>query len=146
MNEFSTVTLIGRPVEDVFAALTDITRTPMWTPGLSEARQASQGPLESGATLVYTGTFLGLAHQSTVVCTDLAANKRFATRTTAGPFDLEVDITLEPSPGGTRVLNTCRGESRGFYKLAEPLVVRLTKKQTEAAYDNLRTLLEEGAL
>jgi hypothetical protein len=32
----------------------------------------------------------------------------------------------EPSPGGTRVLNTCRGESRGFYKLAEPLVVRLT--------------------
>ena len=84
---------------------------------MSEARQASEGPLQSGAT-----------------------------RTTAGPFDLEVDITLEPSPGGTRVLNTCRGESRGFYKLAEPLVVRLTKKQTEAAYDNLRTLLEEGAL
>ena len=44
------------------------------------------------------------------------------------------------------MLNTCRGESRGFYKLAEPLVVRLTKKQTEAAYDNLRTPLEEGAL
>jgi hypothetical protein len=64
MNEFSTVTLIGRPVEDVFAVLTDITRTPMWTPGLSE----------------------------------------------------------------------------------EPLVVRLTKKQTEAAFDNLRTLLEEGVL
>jgi hypothetical protein len=52
----------------------------------------------------------------------------------------------EPSPGGTRVLNTCRGESRGFYKLAEPPVVRLTKKQTEAAFDNLRTLLEQGAL
>ena len=33
----------------------------MWTPGLSEARQASEGPLESGATLVYTGTFLLLA-------------------------------------------------------------------------------------
>jgi hypothetical protein len=109
-------------------------------------RQLEALPSPSRRLLVYTGTFLGRRCESTVVCTDLAANKRFATRTTAGPFDLEVDITLEPSPGGTRVLNTCRGESRGFYKLAEPLVVRLTKKQTEAAYDNLRTLLEEGAL
>jgi carbon monoxide dehydrogenase subunit G len=146
MNEFSTVTHIGRPVEDVFAVLTDIPRTPVWTPGMSEARQTSEGPLEPGATLVYAGTYLGRRYESTVVCTDLAANKRFATRTTAGPFDLEVEITLEPSPGGTRVLNTWRGESRGFYKLAEPLVVRLTKKHAEAAFDNLRTLLEAGAL
>lgn len=105
-----------------------------------------RGSLEPGATLVYAGTFLGRRYESAVVCTDLTENKRFATKTTAGPFDLEVDITLEPSPGGTRVRNTCRGESRGFYKLAEPLVVRLTKKHSEAAFDNLRTLLEEGAL
>jgi hypothetical protein len=113
---------------------------------LREARQASPGPLEPGATLVYAGTFLGRRYESTVVCTDLAPNKRFATRTTGGPFGLEVDMTLEPSPGGTRVNNTWRGESRGFFKLAEPLVVRLTKKHAEAAFDTLRTLLEDGAL
>lgn len=67
---------------------------------MSEARQASEGPLQSGATLVYAGTFLGRRYESTVVCTDLAANKRFATRTTAGPFDLEVDITLVRRPAG----------------------------------------------
>ena len=33
MNELSTVTLIRRPVEDVFAALMDITRTPLWWSG-----------------------------------------------------------------------------------------------------------------
>jgi uncharacterized protein YndB with AHSA1/START domain len=76
MNEFSTVTLIERPPEDVFAVLTDIGRAPLWTPGLCEARQASPGPLEPGATLVYTGTFLGRRYESTVVCTDLAPNKR----------------------------------------------------------------------
>jgi hypothetical protein len=39
-----------------------------------------------------------------------------------------------------------RGESRGFFKLAEPLVVRLTRKQFETAAENLSTLLEDQAL
>jgi hypothetical protein len=47
---------------------------------------------------------------------------------------------------GTRVTANYRGESRGFFKLAEPLVVRLTKKHFEAACENLRTLLDDHAL
>jgi hypothetical protein len=131
---------------DVFTAITDVARTPVWTPGLTEAHQTSQGPLRPGTTLVYAGTFLGRRYTSPVVCTGLTPGKRFATKTAAGPFYLEVEVTLEPSADGTRVINTCRGESRGFFKLAEPLVVRLTRKQTEAAFDNLRMLLEEEAL
>ena len=56
------------------------------------------------------------------------------------------DLLGASSGGGDEGAEYLPGESRGFYKLAEPLVVRLTRKQTEAAYDNLRTLLEEGAL
>ena len=118
----------------------------MWTPGLSEARQASEGPLESGATLVYTGTFLGLAlrvdgrvHRPGREQAVRHQDHRRAVRPGGGHYPGAVarrDQGAEYLPG----------ESRGFYKLAEPLVVRLTRKQTEAAYDNLRTLLEEGAL
>ena len=38
------------------------------------------------------------------------------------------------------------GERRGFFKLAEPPVARLTRKQVETAAENLRTLLEDRAL
>ena len=38
MNEFTITTHIGRPAGDVFAAITDVARTPAWTPGLSGAR------------------------------------------------------------------------------------------------------------
>ena len=47
---------------------------------------------------------------------------------------------------GTQVTSLYRGESRGFFKLAEPLVVRLTRKRFETAADNLRALLEDRAL
>ena len=39
-----------------------------------------------------------------------------------------------------------RGESRGFFQLAEPLVVRLSKKHWETAAENLRTLMDDHAI
>ena len=40
----------------------------------------------------------------------------------------------------------CTCGSRGFFKLAEPLVVRLSKKLWEAAAENLRVLMEDRAI
>ena len=146
MNEFTIVTIIGRPVEDVFAVIRDVDRAPLWMPGLSEARITSDGPLEAGSTMVYQGTFLGRRYDMHAECTGLTENKHFATTTTAGPFYLETDSTFEPVAEGTQVTLTCRGESRGFFKLAEPLVVRLSKKLWEAAAENLRVLMEDRAI
>lgn len=146
MNEFTIVTMIGRPVDEVFAAITDLAQTPMWTPGLSEARQTSDGPLAPGATIVFTGTFFGRSFKSNAVCTGLTENKLFATKTTTAPFYLEVETALEPTPDGTQVTSIYRGESRGFVKLAEPLVIRMGRKQFETANENLRILLEDRAL
>jgi hypothetical protein len=80
MNEFTIVTTIGRPVDEIFAVIRDVARTPVWTPGLTEGRQTSEGPLEPGATLVYRGTFLGRSYETPAVCTAFSENKQFATR------------------------------------------------------------------
>ncbi len=146
MNEFTIVTLIDRPVDQVFSVVQDVGKEPVWTPGLTEARQTSAGPMETGATIVYAGSFLGRKYETQAICTDWTENKRFATKTISGPFYLEIDTTLEPVDTGTRVTSLYRGESRGFFKFAEPLVVRMTKKQFETAAENLRTLMEDGAL
>jgi uncharacterized protein YndB with AHSA1/START domain len=146
MNEFEIVTIINRPVGDVFAALQDYDKAPRWNPGLDEVRQTSDGPLGIGATLVYVGRFLGRGYQSPVQYTEYLADTKFATKTTSGPFHLEVENTLDAVDGGTRVRSVYRGESRGFFKLAEPVVLRLTKKQFETAAENLKALLEGDAL
>jgi uncharacterized protein YndB with AHSA1/START domain len=143
MNEFTIVTVIRRPVEDVFAVMRDVDQAPLWMPGLSEARITSDGPLEAGSAILYRGTFLGRRYDMHSECTGLTENKHFATRTVTGPFYLETDAVLEPIAEGTRVRTTCRGESRGFFKFAEPLVVRMSKKHWETAMDNARALLED---
>ena len=57
-----------------------------------------------------------------------------------------MDQTLEPAGAGTKLTFRCRADSRGFFKLAEPLVIRLAQKQIEAGGGNLKALLEEHAL
>jgi uncharacterized protein YndB with AHSA1/START domain len=146
MEEFTIVTIIARPVDEVFAVIQDVTKAPVWNPGLSEARVTSDGPLEPGSTLVFRGTFLGRGYETPAVCTVLSPNKQFATKSTSGPFHLEIDSTLEPVDGGTQVTTCYRGESRGFFKIAEPIVIRLGQKPFETAWDNLRTLMEDHAL
>src|SRR6185437_10983242 len=84
MNEFEVVTVIGRPAEEVFAVVRDAAKTPLWTPGLSEVRRTSEGPLGVGATMIYVGTFLGRRYESPVACTGFAENKQLATATTGG--------------------------------------------------------------
>ena len=44
MNEFEVVTVIGRPVEEVFAVVREVTKTPIWTPGLSRRRARTSAP------------------------------------------------------------------------------------------------------
>ena len=146
MNEFEVVTVINRPVEDVFAAVRDVAKSPLWTPGLLEVQRTSEDPLEAGGTMVHVGTFLGRRYESPTTCTTLIENKQLTTTTTGGPFFLEVDQRLEPDGAGTKLTVHCKGESRGFFKFAEPLVIRLTQRQFDTGGSNLKILLEDHAL
>jgi hypothetical protein len=53
---------------------------------------------------------------------------------------------VEPAGAGAKLTIHYRGEIRGFFNLAEPLVVQLTKRQVQTAAGNLKALLEENAL
>ncbi len=142
MNEFEIVTVIDRPVDEVFAFLVDPSKTADWTPGVTEARQTSEGPIGVGTTVLFIGRFLGRGFESPSEVMDFVPNQRFTAKSTSGPFQLEVDYTLQPVDGGTRLATVYRGESRGFFKLAEPVIVRLAKKHFETAAENLKALLE----
>lgn len=142
MNEFELTITIERPVEAVWSFFQDLSRYPEWNPGMTEARQTSAGPMRVGATTAFAGKLLGRRYESHAECTAYVPMERYASKSTSGPFVLEIDTRLEPVDGGTRMTSTYRGESRGFMKLAEPVAVRVARKQFEAANENLKALLE----
>jgi hypothetical protein len=89
-------------------------------------------------TVSHAAALSGRRFESVSECTDYNPNEKFSTKTTSGPFHLEIENTLSSVDGGTRLATIYRGESRGFVKLADPVIVRLTKKQFETATEKLR--------
>ena len=53
-----------------------------------------------------------------------------------------MNYQCQQQPSGTRLTTTVRGESKGFFKVAEPIIVRVTKKQFETAAETLKAMLE----
>ena len=69
-------------------------------------------------------------------------NKKIVCRVVSGPMPAEGIFNFEDIDGATKITMTMEVQIGGFFKLAEPLVVRMFKSQLEAEYANLKDLLE----
>ena len=145
MNEFQIELDIKRSTEDVFAALINFERVPDWNSSVIEVK-SSDTPVHEGSNVVYVGKFLGRRFTSESQFTEFVPGSKYSTKTISGPFQLDISNTLTSTAGVTHITSDFRGESRGFFKLAEPVMVRLTKRLFETSMDNLKALLEADAL
>src|SRR5262249_39266880 len=138
--------VINRPLEDVFAFLSNPENSPKWSSGGSEVKITSTGPIGVGTTYRTVRTVLGRRIESENEFTAYEPNRSYATKSTSGPVPVESQVSFERVEGGTRVTGTLVGEPGGFFKLAEPLLVSMIKRQFEADLANLKDLMEAHAL
>ncbi len=146
MAKLEISTVINRPIGEVFAFLSNPENGPKWTSSSSEVKITSGGPIGVGTTYRSVRTALGQRLESETEVTEYKPNREYATKSISGPFPMESRVTFEQVEGGTRVTGTLVGEPGGFFKLAEPLLVRTIKRQFEADLANLKDLMEAHAL
>ena|SRR5712692_444811 len=146
MAKLEISTVINRPVEEVFAFLSNPENWPKWISGSIEAKKTSEGPIGVGTTWRPVNTFLGQRMEAEAECTEYEPNRRFATKSKSGPIPTKNQTTFESVEGGTRVDVRLEAEPGGFFKLAEPLLVSIVKRQFEADLANLKDLMEAHAL
>jgi len=140
-------TTIKRPIEEVFAVLSDLSNNSKWVSGIVEApKKISDGPIGVGTTWHTIAKFLGRRIESDTEITEFEANRKITSTSKSGPFPTTFEITLEPVAGGTRVNQIIEAEPGGFFKLAEPLLVTMARRQFQNDLDNLKDLMEAHAL
>ena len=139
-------TMIKRPVEDVWAVISNVENNPKWSSFALEAKQTSPGPIGVGTTARFVGKFLGRRMESESVITEFEPNRKYSWESKSGPFPLKGSTAVEQIDGGTRVTGTLEAEPGGFFKLAEPLVITMAKRSFQGDLDNLKDLMEADAL
>ncbi len=137
--------MINRPIEEVFAFSTDIGNLALWAGPVTEATQTSEGSPGVGTTSTRVTQLLGRRFESDYEVTEYQPNSRYVAKTTSGPVPIVETLSFEGSDGGTKVTIAGDLETTGFFKLAEPILARITKRQVENDIATLKDLLEAQA-
>ena len=134
--------VIDRPIQEVFAFLADGENHIQWRSGLVEWKMTSEGPVGVGSTSSEVLQFLGRRMETSYELTEFEQDRKLAFKTTSGPIPMDGSYTLESAGSGTKLTFRIQGESGGFFRLAEHVLVRMVRRQVESDFGNLKDLLE----
>lgn len=138
--------VIDRPVEEVFEFITDLSTHHLWT-GATKAELLSEPPVGEGSRMLYAGKFLGREMENESVITVWDPPRRMGYRIETG-FKAEALQSLEPVGGATRMTWEYWGElpkMLAFFKMAEPLFAKQSKKYLRDALTKLKVELESSS-
>ncbi|HEU0291452.1 MAG TPA: SRPBCC family protein [Anaerolineales bacterium] len=142
MAKVETSIVINRPIEEVFAFLSNRENNPKWISEVTEVSKTSDAPVGVGTTWREIRKFLSQRLENEYEYIEYEPNRKITTRSKSGPFPLEFQSRFENVEGGTRIQSIIQGEPGGFFKLAEPLLISMVKRQLETALANLKDLME----
>ena len=143
MADRSDSIVIDRPVETVFAYVTDVTNDPAWHTDVLEAQKTSEGPI--GVGTVWHARFkpaMGISEGDMRVVTFEPGRKQVMTGD-VGPMHPTLTYVLEPSNGGTKFTRHVQISVSGWMKIMSPMMGMMLPKQNKGFLANLKRVLEQ---
>ena len=137
--------IIERPVEDVFAFLTDARNNALWQAkaGLKATRQEPEEPVGVGTRITETWQFLGRKTEATREVTEYERNQKCTQRHLWGASPINEGMLLfEPVAEGTRCTYTALVQAGGVFALTEPLLASTLKKAMQTSLAEAKHVLE----
>lgn len=128
--------------EQVHRYVCDPANASRWNTWIIEANQLSPGPIAKGTRVKTRGRFLGVSFDNEWEFTDCRLSESFSVRTVSGPMSMSYRYDFQVIPEGTRVTATVEGDPGKLFKVAEPVLAAIARRQFNSDNDNLKDLLE----
>ncbi len=132
--------VVERPLDEVFAYVTDPRNVPEWQSGVLETD--FDGEVHVGACWRELRSFLGRRVEATLEATAYEPASEFALRVASGRIPFGVRHLFEQVDGGTRIRIVAEGEPGGFLRLGGAVVSRAAERQLRTDYSRLKDVLE----
>jgi len=146
MSRIRSSIVIEKPIEDVFAVLTDVEKTERWWPGDVKEYWTSPPPRGVGSTRHAVITTFGRRTETDAVATEYDPPHRAVMTGTSpnAPFVAVFDFRSEG--GGTRVEMTTDFNFQGAQRVVGPIFVRWMARQWDDGLATLKRMMESGEL
>lgn len=134
---------INRPVEEVFAFVTDATGGSKWHRA-NRITPISEGLIGVGSTYRVTGRFLFWAFDNISTVSEFEKDRLVTYASDTGMYSYTLRYLLEPNGGGTRFTEVGEANPRGLLKFAIRLFAGGAKKNSERGLQLLKQALEDA--
>ena len=134
---------INRPIDQVFAFVTDFGKAIPWQAGIIEARVTSNGAVGVGTTYTWVQQIAGQKMDTSGTVTGWNPPHQYTWKSTGGPFPVSGGVTFKAEGSSTVVTQYADAEPGGFFKLAEGLLVKQIEGQFAQSLKTLKQLLEQ---
>jgi hypothetical protein len=131
---------IAKPPAVVAAFMFDPRNDATWTSGVVRVRPLDEGRLRNGSRVERTARFFG--REFSYVYEVVDAGEEFVEMKVDEPFPMRIRYQLDERDGGTRASIHARGDARGFYKLAAPLLNVMVRRSIRKDLDQLKKFVE----
>lgn len=136
--------VIERPIEDVFAVLTNVENTGRWFPVDVEEHWTSAAPHGLGSTRRARTRMLGRVAENDAVVTEYDPPRRAAMRGTTPNAPFAATLEFAPAETGTQVSMTTVFDFRGAMRLLGPPFARWYGGACTKGLANLKRMMEAG--
>jgi carbon monoxide dehydrogenase subunit G len=133
--------LIQRPIEDVFAFISETANLPLWQNDVLEARHTPAGPVQVGTQMTLVRVLMGRKLEATAVISEYAPPTRYGYQSTAGYAVAGVN-TCKATADGTKVTARFDLQTGGLFPLAESVVARTIRRGVQSNLATLKDVLE----
>lgn len=140
----TTAITIARPIEEVFAFVSDARNRPRWDESVDSEELTSPEPVGVGSTVRTRMRSMGRDYELgwEIVEHEPPASQRI--ESTSGPFSATLLYDLSEDGDGTLVRFSVTGRPTGALRLMQPLIARNTQRNLDQAFPRLKELLEGG--
>jgi uncharacterized protein YndB with AHSA1/START domain len=111
---------IARPPAEVFAVVTDVARHPDWSSGVERVIDLSSAAVTPGTTWTQFSRILGREFVVHAKVIGLVPERSFEFSVDQ-PARIEMLWRLQPTPSGTHVTVSAKGEAGKFYLVVRPM-------------------------
>ncbi len=133
---------VAQPAEAVFDFLSDHSNNPRWQTGMESCTWKTKPPIRKGSRYDQVATFLGREIRTEFEVIAHEPGRSITIESRSGPLDLHITRTVEADGDRTHVHAVIQGTPNGLLRFVEPLMAGKVRKDINADYDRLVTMLD----
>jgi hypothetical protein len=135
--------IINRPVNEVFAFVSDHSNDKLWKPFVTESRQISMGPIGVGTRFEIVTVAGKYRRAGEVEVLEIEPPHWYVYRANDQVFPFVGRLTFSAVTSGTRIRGQVEFQAQGIWKLLSPLPRLFFRSQTKRTFLRLKKVIED---